>query len=384
MAVSWKLTLDLIVQDLDSPTQANGLSIAEANASVHDFSDPTPMSIATQGAPGAKFIAVPTSVVQIERLIVQTGASADLILRVGGVAPSIEGNVSAPTASLDGKSITIVLDSNPAVTTTFAATDTTLDLVARKINYNMNAPIASVNASNHLVLSSSNTGGADAKASGRSFGLLSISGNALSLLGLTQQDLYGSGFDYHLGVGPHVLRFAATDLPKKLEVSGTAPSVVFWISGKKYLLWCNMANGRKVLDTGDLNQMSRFFASCAIGTMLNNLDLQGALTPVREVVAVASDAATPTYPIAKLLFAEVLTGSTGLGEKTPLRRGSAAAANSAAPNSAGTSVAFAAGEVTGAGATVELVYWTRSKEPRRHSISNAIPALLTDNTSGIV
>jgi hypothetical protein len=113
---------------------------------------------------------------------------------------------------------------------------------------------------------------------------------------------------------------------------------------------------KDALDTGEANSIGPAFKTAKVGTIL-----YGGALPVRmhrESRPVASDAATPSHAILRLLYAKVSGGSGGHGEKAAQVNGAAVAANSAAPNAAGTSVAFTAAEVAGASAVVDMVYLT--------------------------
>ena len=67
-----------------------------------------------------------------------------------------------------------------------------------------------------------------------------------------------------------------------------------------------------VLNSGDLNKFGPAFRAGLIGTLLAG---EGGLRLVRESVAVASNAAAPTYTIKRLLSCKVSGGSSGNGEK---------------------------------------------------------------------
>jgi hypothetical protein len=91
----------------------------------------------------------------------------------------------------------------------------------------------------------------------------------------------------------------------------------------------------------------------------------GASRLVRETVAVATAAATPSYAIEQLLYAKTV-GTGAPAVKAAKINGATPSAGEAAPNAGGTSVAFNA-ETTGTG-TAELWYLTSA------------PALATENT----
>lgn len=162
-----------------------------------------------------------------------------------------------------------------------------------------------------------------------------------------------------------------------------------------------MATLKEVLNRGDLNLLAPVFKAGQLGTLLAG---EGDLRLVREIVPVATNACAPTYTCKRLLSCKVSLGSTGNGEKepmangdvalrditesalpvataaatpsfpirqllhartigtgaaaikTPLINGASPSAGQAAPNAAGTSIAFNA-ETTGTG-TADVSYLT--------------------------
>ncbi len=74
-----------------------------------------------------------------------------------------------------------------------------------------------------------------------------------------------------------------------------------------------------VLDRGDLNVLGAIAKAIGLGSLLAGGGIP--LRLVRESVAVASDAATPTFTVARLLRAKVSAGSAGNGEKACLLNG---------------------------------------------------------------
>lgn len=86
----------------------------------------------------------------------------------------------------------------------------------------------------------------------------------------------------------------------------------------------------------------------------------GASRLVREVVAVATAAATPSYAIEQLLYAKTI-GTGAAGVKAATINGGTPGTGEASPNAGGTSVAFNA-ETTGTG-TAELWYLTNANAP---------------------
>lgn len=67
-----------------------------------------------------------------------------------------------------------------------------------------------------------------------------------------------------------------------------------------------------ILNRGDINTLAAVFKAGQLGTLLAG---EGGLRLVRESVAVASNAATPTYTVKRLLSCKVSGGSGGNGEK---------------------------------------------------------------------
>lgn len=92
----------------------------------------------------------------------------------------------------------------------------------------------------------------------------------------------------------------------------------------------------------------------------------GASRLVREVVAVATAAATPTYAVEQLLYAKTI-GTGAAGVKLATINGGTPGTGEASPNSGGTSIAFNA-ETTGTG-TVEIWYLTNANAP---AVENSI------------
>lgn len=92
----------------------------------------------------------------------------------------------------------------------------------------------------------------------------------------------------------------------------------------------------------------------------------GASRLVREVVAVATAAATPTYAAEQLLYAKTI-GTGAAGVKVATINGGTPGAGEASPNAGGTSIAFNA-ETTGTG-TVEIWYLTNANAP---AVENSI------------
>lgn len=135
---------------------------------------------------------------------------------------------------------------------------------------------------------------------------------------------------------------------------------------------------KQILDRGDMNAFAS--ASKAIGLGSRLLGGSGARIH-HETVAVASDAATPTHTIKKLLFCEVSGGTGGNAEKIPqLRGGSTATTNYVAPSADGTSIDFKASEVTGGAAVAEIIYLT--EDPPLDESGQAF-ASLDDSIAGV-
>lgn len=233
MSSTLRLTLEATTRDLSAVGSEASASIGDSSATTHDYLDPTPKTVATAGAVGAAFVSWPTSVVQIQRVYGQIPASADLWLRWGGDVASVQSSLTAPSGSLDTLTLVLGVDGVSPVTTTFTSADTTMALVAKRINYAHGAAVASVNTAGKLVLSGTKSGGADAKAASRQYGeILITGGSALSALGLTAATTPATGQDERVGAGPYARSFPSTALPRALEISGSATGLALTLAGK--------------------------------------------------------------------------------------------------------------------------------------------------------
>lgn len=233
MSGSLKLSLQVTIADPASISSAQVLTVTDLVASVHDYVDGTPQNVATSGAAGAAFLKLPTSVVQIERIVADITPGSDLVLRVDGRVASVLGANAAP-AIVGGETLVLAIDQGGQITVTFVAGDTTIAKVAARINFALGLQVASVDLSTgFLRLSGFLTGGSDAKTAGWQAGSVQlVSGTALALLGLTAGTTWGSGRDQRLGAGPFCKSFPTSGLPRLIELSGTSNGARFWVAGK--------------------------------------------------------------------------------------------------------------------------------------------------------
>jgi hypothetical protein len=231
MTGTLKLSLDLTTAD--PAVSAQSSLVRDSVATSHDLVDPTPRAVATSGAIGTAFVSWPTSVQQIERLIADVPAGADLVFRFGGLPAVLVGSLSVIDAPV-AQTIVLAIDGADPVTTTLTSADTTIALVARRINFYHGAQVASVDPStNRLRLTGVKTGGADAAAKGWSAGIVEVvSGSGLALVGLEAGTTYGSGDDQRVGAGLFAKTFPAASLPRLLELSGSATNLKIWAAGK--------------------------------------------------------------------------------------------------------------------------------------------------------
>lgn len=233
MAGSIQLTLSIATADPSAPSSAQQASVRDAVATVHDYVDVTPRNIATPGGIGLSFLQLETPVQQIERLVADLPPGADFVLRAGGLPAVVVGSVSNPSIA-GGETLQFLFDAGGAVTTTLQAGDTTIALIAKRVNYAHGDKVAAVDPlTGGLRLYGVLTGGADARAKGFAYGLVQIlGGTGLAALGLAVGSTYGAGDDQRLGSGMFVKPFPASALPRRLELSGTGSGARFWVAGK--------------------------------------------------------------------------------------------------------------------------------------------------------
>lgn len=117
-----------------------------------------------------------------------------------------------------------------------------------------------------------------------------------------------------------------------------------------------MSSFKDVLDSGDLNKVGPALRGTKLGSVLTGLVTgDGSVRTVRETVAVATAAATPSKTVLQLLYAKTI-GTGAAAVKAAKINGATPGTGEAAPNAGGTSIVFNA-ETTGTG-TVDLVYLT--------------------------
>lgn len=233
MAGTLRLSLDLTTADPAVGSSQQSALVRDPVASSHDYVDATPRNVATAGALGATFVQLETPVAQVERFVADVPAGADLVARFGGAPAVVVGSVTSPTIA-GGETIQLAIDAGSPVTTTLQAGDTSIALVAKRINYAHGAQVASVDpTTGGLRLTGVLTGGADARARGFGYGLVQvIDGTGLSALGLSAGSTYGTGDDQRVGAGLFAKSFPAAALPRRIELSGTASGAKFWVAGK--------------------------------------------------------------------------------------------------------------------------------------------------------
>lgn len=203
-------------------------------ASEHDLIDETYRKVATAGDVGAAFVDVPSPVAQFERLVAHLPAETDLVIRLGGTPATVLGSVSGAVAPAGGETVQLDVDGGGTVTAILDAADTSIALVAKRINFAADAKVATVDGTTGgLRLTGTKTGDAGAAARGHSHGVINVvGGTGLALVGLTAGKTYGAGRDSHVGPGLVALPFPASDLPKRVEVSGSSLDALFLFAGK--------------------------------------------------------------------------------------------------------------------------------------------------------
>ena len=241
MSATLQLQTDATVADPSAPSSAVDYAIADAVATSHDYVDATPRNVATAGNPGTAFVLLPTAVVHIERFLASVPLGAALVLRFGGAVATVLGSVAGVIAPGGGNpTLVLGVDGAPSATAIFAATDTSIQLAANRINgalasAGLSAVVAIVDPiTGGLRLTGLKTGGADAQAKAFSFGAIALSATStgLALLGLTAGTTYGAGDDQYVGAGLFAKTFPPSNLPAQLELSGTATNLKTWTAGR--------------------------------------------------------------------------------------------------------------------------------------------------------
>lgn len=233
--MSSSVTLQLVATARDYAVKPApcGERVGDSFPTTHDLTDQVPQgALATAGAVGSAFVELRYQVVQVERLWGSLGAGADVLFRFGGAAASVLGASGAITLT-DGLDIVLAIDGGSPVTVSFLATDNTPALVAKRINYAAGAQVASVDGpTGKLKLDGVRTGDAGAKQRGHSYGAVQVvSGSAVSALGLTVGTTFGSGEDSRKGPGLLIHTFPPGSLPRRIELSGSAPGAQLWVAG---------------------------------------------------------------------------------------------------------------------------------------------------------
>ena len=233
MTATLKIIRSATSKDMSFGSTDETIPIVDAVATSHDIVDRTPRVISTAGLVGALFSTLETPVKQVERMICEFVAGADVIVRIGGAAAFVLGILTSAPSVVGGEQIVLNVDGVGNVTTTLVAGDTTITKVAQRINYFHNAQIASVDTTGVLRLSGALTGGRNALDLGRAYGsVVVVSGSGLALVGLTAGTTYGAGDDVRVGPGVLEHNHPAASLPRKVELSGTATASRFIVAGK--------------------------------------------------------------------------------------------------------------------------------------------------------
>lgn len=133
-----------------------------------------------------------------------------------------------------------------------------------------------------------------------------------------------------------------------------------------------MATPEALLNAGDINNVGDVLGKTKLGSVIKDLITgDGTVRMVRETVAVATAAATPSKTVLQLLYAKTI-GTGAAGVKAAKINGATPGTGEAAPNAGGTSIVFNA-ETTGTG-TVDLVYLT----PDAKALPTGAIAMTTD------
>lgn len=232
MAGTLRLQLSIDARDPERPGAISPVELRDAVASSHDYVDVTPRNVAT-GVVGASFVTLESPVAQVERFLADVPQGADLAVRLGGTVASVLGSVASPSIA-GGETLELAVDGASPTVVTLQAGDSTVALVAKRINYATGALVASVDSTTGgLRLTGTRTGGADAKTKGWSYGAIAlVGGTALTPLGLAAGVTYGAGDDQRVGPGLFAKTFPAGALPRRIELSGSALGARFWVAGK--------------------------------------------------------------------------------------------------------------------------------------------------------
>lgn len=236
MSTEIRLELAFAQRDVSNGALPSEQSIG-GYKSAHDLLGFHPIVVDTAGAVGAAFVRLYTQVAQVQKIIADVPYGADLVLRLNGTTASATSSLTAPSGSLTGLTLEFTLEGEDYAVE-FEAADDTFDECARRINFATGLSTASVNAANKLVVAGQKTGGLDAQKAGYQYSKLEITGGtALSAIGLSSGEFYGSSTDERLGAGIYSRAFPAALLPTKIELSGssgstTAPARI-WVAGKR-------------------------------------------------------------------------------------------------------------------------------------------------------
>lgn len=233
MSFTLKVQIESCLRNLSIAGSDSRFCSADATATLHDYLDSTPLTLATSGDVGTVFLDWPTSVIEIERIIGFVPPAADLIFRFGGAVAEVTSVLNNPSAPLDTLTLTLSFEGGSPVTTTFTGADTTMALAAKRINYAHGAQVASLSTPDgFLVLTGARTGGADAKVAGYLYGEVNIiSGTAATALGLTIGVTSGAGTDERVGAGPYARTFPTGNLPTNFQISGSATGLSLLLAG---------------------------------------------------------------------------------------------------------------------------------------------------------
>lgn len=175
--------------------------------------------LATMGLPGAVFQTIECPPSRVEKLLIHSRNAQDFVLRINGAVAQMTGAGANFASIVNNDAFTLEVD-GVTQTVTFLTGDTTIGAVCDRINSAFDAIVAT-SASGQLKLSGTKTGGQEALARNFSYGRVTVSGAALSKLGLTASAVYGSGADVR-SKGRLLIEPSTTELVTKLEISGQA------------------------------------------------------------------------------------------------------------------------------------------------------------------
>lgn len=155
-------------------------------------------SLATTGLVGAAFVSIDVPKV-IKRIAIRPLAGQEIAIRLNGAPAKVQGTAPSFGTIINGDTFPLTVDGGTLATVTFTATDITGALVVARINAAAGAIVASLDASNYIVLTGAKTGGQLAQTNLWQNGSIVVgAGTALTKLGLVAGTTYGSALaDLH-------------------------------------------------------------------------------------------------------------------------------------------------------------------------------------------